>query len=118
MTITVNLTPIEEARLSTEAIQSGLEPEELVQKLLREHLVSSPTTSIEAARLKLRQWQKETDTDTFPVVSAHELFARWAEEDVDMTEEEIAADNRLWEEFQRGIDDERTKAGMRTVFSG
>ena len=117
MSILVNLTPTEEARLATEATLSGLEASELAAKLLREHLMSEPVPSADMVRAKLRQWQVETETETFPTTSAHDLFAQWAQEDADKTDEEIAANDRLWEDYQEGIDDERRKAGMRTLFS-
>ena len=117
MSILVTLTPTEEARLSTVAIQNGLAAAELAAKLLREHLSSESMTPTERLQAKLREWQKETETETFPPTSAHELFTRWAEEDANKTDEEIAANDRLWEDYQQGIDDERRKAGMRTLFS-
>jgi len=112
MTITVNLTPMEEAQLSSEAIQNGLDTSELVQNLLREHLISTPLTSADKVRIKLRQWQKETKTVTSPAIPAHELFARWAEEDAQMTEEEMEAEDRLWEDFQKGINETRAALSM------
>lgn len=116
MSITINLTPTEEARLSTEAMQNGLATEELVQKLLREHLTAKPKPQVETVQARLRQWQEETRTETLPATSVRELFARWAEEDAQKTNEEIAADEHLWQDYRKGIDDERRGAGMRTLF--
>jgi hypothetical protein len=68
------------------------------------------------AQAKLRQWQQETNTVTSPAIPAGELFAQWAEEDANMTDEEKEAEDRLWQDFHKGIDNERRKAGMRTIF--
>ena len=117
MSLLIHLSPTEEARLSDAAIQGGLAPEELAEKLLREHLASEPVPTADMVRAKLHQWQTETATETFPATSSHELFARWAEEDAKKTDEEIAAGDRLWQDYQHGIDDEREKSGMRTLFN-
>lgn len=114
MTITVNLTPTEEARLSNEAMKIGLAPAELVQQLLREHF-SKPLNKVDAVRAKLHQWQKDTQTQTTPAISAHDLFARWAEEDALMTEEEKEAEGKLWQDFQTGINETRASLGMRQL---
>lgn len=116
MSIVINLTPLEEARLSDEATQTGMEASELVTKLLREHLTSWPVKPGDTVRARLREWQLETETDTVHSSSAHELFARWADEDAQKTDEEIATGERIWEDYQRDVDDERRKAGMRTLF--
>jgi len=124
MSILVNLTPIEEESLSNEAMQSGLATSELAAKLLREHLASqSALNPIEEMRLRIRKWQKQDNTpspaqiaDRSGMTPTAALFQQWAEEDADKTDEEIAANDRLWADYQQGIDEERQKAGMRTLF--
>ena len=116
VSIIVNLTPAEEARLLAEAQQSGLAAQDLEARVLRKHLMYEAMTPVGRVQASLRQWQIETQTEMFPDTSAHELFARWAEEDAYKTDEEIAANDRLWQDFQQGIDDERGNAGMRTLF--
>ena len=71
MSIVVNLTPIEEARLFNVATQSGIAPEDLVKKLVSELLISNPKTKKEQVLATLHQWQKETQTETGPRISAH-----------------------------------------------
>jgi hypothetical protein len=121
MSLLIDLTPTEEARLSDAAIQSGLAPEELVRKLISEHL---PTPNpIEEMRRRIREWQAQDNTPILPLAPTPPgltptaaLFQKWAEEDAQKTDNEIADDERLWEDYKRGIDEERTKAGMRTLF--
>jgi hypothetical protein len=115
MSLLINLTPIEEARLVNAALQDGIAPEELAEKLLREHLTPEPVTTADAIRAKLRQWQKETATETFPATSVRELFAHWADEDAQMTDEEREAEDRLWEDVEKDINTTRAELGMRQL---
>lgn len=115
MTVTVNLTPAEEARLSSEAIQYGLAPAELVAKVLREHLTSDTGVKQQAVLSKLHRWQKETGTETSPVVSVRELFAQWNVEASGMTDAEHEAEDRIWDDFERGINETRASLGMRQL---
>jgi hypothetical protein len=97
MTLTMQLTPIEEARLVAAAEREGLDPADLARRLVNEHL---PPLSEEV---------KEED----PALA---LFARWEKEDANMTPAEVAEENRLWEEFKTSINAERDRAGARRVF--
>lgn len=114
MSIVVNLTPAEEAYLSTEAGENGLPPEEFAAQVLRDHF-DGKRTSPDEVFAKLRQWQKETATKTAPAVSTDELFARWAEEDAAMTHEEKRKADELWEEIQSGLNETRAELGMRQL---
>ena len=116
MTIIVELTSAEEARLSMEAGQYGLEAADLATRLLRDHLDSDSRTPAEMVQAKLRQWQNETETETFPATSAHELFARWADEDAPKTDDDVGANRRLRRDYQTSTDEERSGAGMKAVF--
>ena len=42
--------------------------------------------------------------------------SQWEKEDAEMTPEEIAEENRTWEEFKANINAERDRAGARRVF--
>lgn len=117
MTITINLTAIEEAHLSEEAHQHGLATPELVTKLVRDHIISKHIKTINRVRETLHKWQIETETDLNPETSLHELFKRWDEEDALKSDEDIAEEKRLWHDFQISIDEERKQAGMRTLFN-
>jgi PHD/YefM family antitoxin component YafN of YafNO toxin-antitoxin module len=72
-------------------------------------------STADMVRAKLRQWQKETNTVTSPAIPAGELFAQWAAEDVNMTDEEKEAEDRLWEDVQSGINETRAALGMRQL---
>jgi hypothetical protein len=71
-------------------------------------------------RALLAQWQAEDRTPAAPSPHApgsappgEALFARWRELDAAMTDEEREAEDRLWEEVQRGLDETRALLGMR-----
>jgi hypothetical protein len=103
MKLDIPLTPDEEARLSVEAKRNGLAPEEWIKRLALENLAEPPRHAEEEMDAKLRRWQEQTGTALLPDVPAPELFARWAEEDALMTEEEREAEDRLWEDIERGL---------------
>jgi hypothetical protein len=111
MIIQVTLTPAEESRLSIEASKSGLGPEEFARKVLREHISSRHDGESESARTKLHPWRAETNTETMPSLPAHTLFAQRAEEDSQKTDEELAADDQLWQDGQISVNNERRQAG-------
>ena len=104
MSLLINLTPIEEARLSDAAMQSGLAPEEVLRKLLNDHLPA--VNPIEEMRRRVRDWQVQDNTPSPPISGTLKptaaLFQQWAEEDARMTDEEKEAQARLWRDYQAG----------------
>jgi hypothetical protein len=96
MSLTIELTPQEEARLAAAAQRDGLAPGEVVRNLLTEHLPPA-----------------EPDTERDPMRA---LLSRWKLEDAAMTPDEVAEENRLWEEFKTNINAERDRARARRVF--
>lgn len=119
MSLLIHLTPAEEAQLSTAARQTGLAPEALAEKLVRDHLPEAVPNERErgASELdaKLRQWQAQDHTRLMPTRTAAELFAEWDEEAARMTEEERQAEDHLWADFQMGINETRAHLGMRQL---
>jgi hypothetical protein len=97
MTLTIELTPSEEALLAAAAQQEGVDPAELVRKLVIERL---PPLA-------------ERGLDEDPTLA---LFAQWEQEDAAMTPGEVAEENRLWEGFKTHVNAERDRAGTRRVF--
>lgn len=97
MTLIVDLTPEQEARLRAAARTRNLDPETMIQKMVEELL---------PARTPLTE-------DSDPTLA---LFAQWAQEDAQMTPEEIAQENRTWEEFKTNVNAERDRVGARRVF--
>lgn len=95
MTLTIDLSPTEEALLASAARQKGLDPSAFAKQLVTEHL-------------PLNGSQSEDPTLA--------LFAQWAQEDAQMTADEIAEENQTWEEFKSNINAERDRAGARQVF--
>ena len=96
MTLHIELSPEQEARLTATAQRAGLDPTDVVKQLLAEHLPATP--------------QKDEQDPTLA------LFAQWNEEDQNMTAAEVAEENRTWEEFKANINAERDRAGARRVF--
>jgi len=96
VTLTIQFTPEQEARLTAFARHAGVDPAEVVKKLVSEHL---PDTL--------------SDEEQDPTLA---LFAEWDKEDQKMTPEEVAEENRTWEEFKANINAERDRSGARRVF--
>lgn len=96
MTLNIEFTPEQEAQLTAAAQREGLDPAEVVKKLIATYLP-----------LALR------DEEQDPTLA---LFAQWDKEDQNMTSAEIAEENRTWEEFKANINAERDRAGARRVF--
>jgi hypothetical protein len=94
VTIQIELTPEEEARLRAAAARTGVEPAECARQLLREHLpLLSP--GAQATRDLLRAWREE-DATSDP-------------EAIRQAEEELA-------EFKRAMNEPRAAAGARLLY--
>jgi len=96
MSLTIELSPDEHARLAAAAKQEGLAPAELARKVLKDHL--PPVTK--ASR---------------PEDPTLALFRQWAEEDAQRTPEEAAQENELWERFLTNVNETREALGMRKL---
>ncbi len=124
MTFTIDLSPTEEAQFIDAARQEGLEPADFVKKLMRERLPSTaPSDPVAHVQALLAKWRAEDHTPTLPPVltrpgetPTQALFRIWDEEDAALTEEEQDQRERLWEEFQQGVNETRIALGMRTIF--
>lgn len=118
MTLTIDLTPEEEARLAAVARKNGVRLEECAQQLLREHLSllsgeaerngaeegSDPVARVESL---IRQWQEQDQTPQAPLAPndgtmtpTQALFKQWEEEDARMSPEEIEVQRQLWEDLE------------------
>ena len=93
MTLTIDLSPAEEAKLKAAARQKGLEPVAIIKQLVAERLPEP----------------RPEDDATLT------LFAQWAEEAKAMTPEESEQEQRLWEQFEIGINESREASGMRRL---
>ena len=96
MTLAIDLSPDEEARLAATARQEGLDPAAFVHNLVAERL-------------------RAVIPNDDPQDSTLALFAEWEKEDARMTPEEAAAENRLWEQFAQGVNETRAALGMRRL---
>ncbi len=95
MTITIELTPTQEARLAAEAKREGLDPAKVVQRLMADHLPAA------------------LDIEDDPMLA---LFAKWDEEDANMTSAEVSEENSTWDEFKTSINSGRDNGGARRAF--
>jgi hypothetical protein len=71
----------------------------------------------------LAQWQAADNTPILPPIPmrpgetpTQALFRKWDEEAANMTDEECEQEHKFWEEFKQSIDEERIRAGIRTIF--
>lgn len=93
MSLMIELSPSEQARLAAAARREGVAPAELARRLLADHmppladepLVEDPTLT---------------------------LFRQWEEEGVARTPEEAARENELWEQFQANVNETRATLMM------
>jgi len=94
MTLTINLTREEEERLRTAAQKEGIDPAELVRKLVTEHL--PPVHDENAASIALLQ--------------------AWLAEDATDDPEELRQAREELEAFKAGMNAERERAGARRLY--
>lgn len=73
MTLTINLTPAEEARLRAAAQHEGIAPAELARKLVTEHLPPAPDENAASIAL-LQSWLEEDTTDDPDELRQSEFF--------------------------------------------
>lgn len=102
MNVTLHLSPEEEAKLAAAAREQGLDPAEWLKKIALNSL-PAPENGLSDLDAKLRLSQLQTGTPLMPDIPTRELFAKWAEEDARLTDEERDAQDRLWEEIERGL---------------
>jgi hypothetical protein len=96
MSLTIELSPSEKAQLDAVAEREGLPTEELARKLVTSHLLP----------------ENGHTTEEDPTLA---LFRKWEEEDAKMTPEDIAAENQLWEQFLKNVNETRASLGMRLL---
>jgi hypothetical protein len=101
VSITINLSPSEEARLSAAAKKAGIAPVQLAERLVREHIPSAQTETIDPTSNKIHNWQTADNSTYQPAIQATELFAQWAKEDEAMTDEERADNDRIYSEIEK-----------------
>jgi hypothetical protein len=96
MTLTIELTPIEEAQLTAAARQAGLDPAELARQLVTTHLPPATPATPEDPTLA--------------------LFAQWDADDAQMTPEDIAEAQRDYAVFTQQMNAERARTGARVLY--
>jgi hypothetical protein len=73
------------------------------KRLVAAHLPPIPAADNDTLDTKLRQWQEQDGIALMPDVPTQTLFAQWAEEDSQMTDEERETEDRLWEDIEKGL---------------
>ncbi len=106
--MSLDLAPEVETTVRRYAEREGVSLDELLQRTFppinspstAPSTTDDPTASISAL---LGRWQQEYGLPARPDglvhTPAHELFARWKNEDAGLTAEEAEADRRLWEDY-------------------
>lgn len=94
MTLTITLTVEEEARLRAAAQREGIDPAELVHRLVRAHLQPTPDENATSIAL-LRSWLAEDTTDN--------------SDDMQQAQAELEA-------LKQAINTERERAGARRIY--
>ncbi len=97
MTLTIELTPEQEAQLANAARRKGVEPAELVRELVVEHLPS------------ISHAQEEQD----PTIA---LLQSWLDEDATDDPEEIRRAQEELDAFKQALNAERERAGARRIY--
>ena len=115
MNLTIDLTPSEVAQLSEATKRTGLAPSELLKKLLKEYLPFGSISDKDDLDAKLHKWQQQDGVRLAPDISTHALFAQWAEEDAQMTEQEREAEDRLWEKLEINLAENSRKLQLRAL---
>lgn len=98
MTLTIDLTPAEEARLAAAARRAGLAPAEAARKLVTEHL---PPTETEG---------KARNADSIA------LLQSWLAEDATDDPDEIRRAEEELAEFKRNMNANRAATGERLLY--
>ncbi len=102
MTVTLELTPAEEARLAEAVRLTGLPPDEAAHSVLAEHL---PPSHTEVAEGRLQ-----------PRGTAAALLRRWREEDATDDPDEIRRAEKELAELKRNLNANRAATGERLLF--
>jgi hypothetical protein len=117
----LDLSPETETILEQEAAREGVS----VDTLLRRTFAPQTASISPAERVKhmLAAWQRADNTPTVTpptnnsnMTPSEALFQQWEQQAADMTEEERQAEDKLWQQFQEGVNAERSASNMRPVF--
>ncbi len=94
MTLQIDLPPREAAWLDDQARRHGVEPAEIVRKLIEQRAEAADGTSNDATLA---------------------LFEEWDREDAAKSPEQLADEEAMWERFVEGINAARREMGMRQL---
>jgi|SRR5580658_4220961 hypothetical protein len=102
MTVTIDITPGEEAWLAEQSAQQGLPPATIIKQLIDAQLPGAEPT-------------EPGDASLNAVDPTQALFTEWDKVDACRTPEQVANDNDLWQQFEAGINATRRTLGMRQL---
>ena len=100
MSLVIDLTPSEEARVSAAAKQTGLAPSEWVKRLVEANLPADPVIGQDPGSPLCHQHERD-GAALAPDVYTTALFAQWAEEDARLTQEERKANEFIYAEIEK-----------------
>lgn len=97
--MSLQLAPEIETAVRQYAEREGVSPEELLRRAF------PPVSPASSVRALLQQWQQKYGLPPRPdgkvSTSAKDLFAEWEAEDAQLTSTEVAADQKIWEDYQK-----------------
>jgi hypothetical protein len=96
MSLTIELSPFEKAQLDAAAEREGVPLEVFARKLVTRDLVPE-------------NGHPEPEDPTLA------LFRKWKAEDAEMTPEEVQAENELFDQFIKNVNETRASLGMRLL---
>ena len=123
--MSLNLRPEVETVIRERARSLGVSVDDLLARTFAPEKTDTGTVSDPKGHVRalLAKWQTEDQTPILPPISTlpgetstQALFRKWDEAEAQLTKEERDAEDRLWKDFRQGIDVERIRTGMRTLF--
>jgi len=104
VSLVIDLTPAEEARLVAAAEETGVDAVEYVKRLVTDHLYAVPAAGDDVRDPERSKPGSQTESQNgaqlAPDVPTQLLFAKWAQEDALLTEAERAESDRIYAELE------------------
>ena len=124
--MSLTLSPDVEAAVERRAREEGVSPNDLLARTFGSNGASKVASNdpVERALEFVRRLRASDPSipDPEPIemlpgeTPTLALFRKWSEEDALLTDEEVAAQNRLWEEIQQGMNESRIAEGRPILF--
>jgi hypothetical protein len=115
--MSLDLSPEVEKAVRERAAAEGVSVDDLLGRTFAAR--GRASNPVRRVRALLADWRAADRTEVLPGSTGAEtgeaLFARWRELDAAMTADELEAEDNLWEDVRRGLDETRAALGMRPL---